>query len=73
MKRLMNLTRHSREKRDFDFCPETIWNTDEHGLRIGIFTKQRVIGESNKSYTYREISEHREWTSIFETISIDSR
>lgn len=41
-------------KRDFDVLPENIWNMDEHGLALGICTNQRVIGVSNKSFTYPE-------------------
>ena len=60
-------------KRDFDVLPENIWNMDEHGLALGICTNQRVMGVSNKSFTYRETPEDREWVSIVEKISMDSR
>ncbi|KAI1008083.1 hypothetical protein K3495_g153 [Podosphaera aphanis] len=60
-------------KREFDVRLENIWNMDEHELGLGICTNQRVIGISNKSSTYRETPEDREWVSIVETVSVDGR
>ncbi|KAI0996722.1 hypothetical protein K3495_g11460 [Podosphaera aphanis] len=47
-------------KRDFHILPENIWNMDEHGLGLGICTKQRIIGASDKISTYRKSPEDRE-------------
>ena len=47
-----------------------MWNIDEIGIALGVYTNQRVISSSETIYTYIQTSKNREWVSIIEYISV---
>lgn len=52
---------------------ENIYNMDETGIALGVCTNQRVIGRVDTTQSYKATPENREWVSIIETISVNSR
>ena len=53
----------SRIKRvltEYKVAPENVWNIDETGIALGVYTNQRVIGSSVTSYVYKKSLENKE-------------
>ncbi|KAI1002939.1 hypothetical protein K3495_g5264 [Podosphaera aphanis] len=46
-----------------------IWNTDEHGIALGVCANSMVLASSGKKRSYLKSSQSEEWVPIIETIS----
>ncbi|KAI0997864.1 hypothetical protein K3495_g10325 [Podosphaera aphanis] len=62
-------TRFQEMQRRYGIRQQNIWNTDEHGIALGIRINSIVLASSTKKRTYVKSPESREWVSIIETVS----
>ena len=47
-----------------------MWNIDEIGIALSVYTNQRVIGSSETTHIYIQTLENREWVSTIKYISV---
>ncbi|KAI1007918.1 hypothetical protein K3495_g313 [Podosphaera aphanis] len=62
-------TRFQEMQRRYGIRQQNIWNTDEHGIALGVCINSLVLASSTKKCTYVKSPESREWVSIIETVS----